>query len=181
MSYALTAYLVDLDRLRSVIGSRDETLAEAIIETNSEEFDDADEYDTDDYLPLVEALRQLINGDALTPREYTQYGYALEELCRYLGKPLDSIQWSAARWSCIEATGLTRLLTEVGPPVQLPPKTDFPAIGYLTRDEIKAELERATALKNSTPAEGVIELLDEYCGWLQKAIRRKRDIILFYG
>ena len=183
MSYTLTTYLVDLDELRSSVGSKDDELIRSIIASNSDEFDDADDFEEGtEYLPLADALRQLIDGSDLDPREYTQYGYALEEVCRYVGQP--AMEWTALRWEGVEAVGLGRWLVEPGLPVPLPPTDDdFPYIGYLTVPQIEPERERVLTLKGSLGdgADGVIRLLDEYEGWLTEAIRRKKGIVLFYG
>ncbi len=136
MGYTLSAYVIDVDRLRAASGSGDKRLLRSVIKSNPDEFDDEDDFpEGSSRLPLATALEHIINGESLG-EDYTQYAYALEELCRYLG-----VNCLADRWD-ICTTGVNRIL-ETGPPIELPPKADFPSIGVLARAAVADELKRA--------------------------------------
>jgi len=140
MSYTLLPYLVDLDALRGALGSRDEALFAAIVGGDPDEFADDGE---DGELSLARALRHLIQGKPLLATAAYQYGYALEHLCRYYGEMLPSDCWESIRWQVLEQTGFAEVLDRTGPPVPLPPSTDFPRIAHLTPEAAAGILAKA--------------------------------------
>ncbi len=212
MSYTLTPYLIDLGDLRRAVESRDEALLDAIREGRPEVFaeDEADEGDADEEeIPLREALRHLVMGEARRVGSAHQYGYALEALCARLGERLDADCWESIRWQVLETTGMDQVLKS-GPPVELPPNDSFPAIGFLTPEQISAIVARMEKgpLKTAAPSgkkprrsfgswllglvisriirrgpltdEDVRELLEEYEGWLREAESRNKALVFFY-
>ncbi|HUT94148.1 MAG TPA: hypothetical protein VMY37_32105 [Thermoguttaceae bacterium] len=175
MGYVLSAYIVSVDHLRSVVGSGDTKLLKRVIKSNPDEFDGQDEFpEGSNRLPLATALQHIIDGQPLVEREYNQYGYALEELCRYLG-----VVCLADRWD-IGSTGIDRIL-ETGPPVQLPPREGSPKIGVLLLSEIESELERVEAEAATASEEHVTDFFAEWSRCLQKASKTGKDVLLFYG
>ncbi|WP_425396866.1 DUF7691 family protein [Aeoliella sp.] len=180
MSYVLTAYLVDIDKLQAIVGSKDASLVEAIKANNAEFFDDEEEEFDDDELWLSTAIEHLVMDQEKDTDEAHQYGYALIEICGYCGELQPCDLWDAARWAAVEACGLEHLLTKTKPPVELPPNNDFPSIGCLRRAEVAAELTTAKDRLAATKDEDVSELLEEYVGWLQTADEKGQDMVFFY-
>jgi hypothetical protein len=43
-----------------------------------------------------------------------------------------------------------------------------------------AALRRATGSKAESRARGLLELLDEYIGWLEIAVKKDKDVVFFY-
>jgi hypothetical protein len=181
MSYTLMAHLIDIPKLKKLVGSKDDLLLTAIKE-HSEEFDEEDEEedDDDDELTLLSALRQLIMGEMLDPNEAHQYGYAIVELCDYLGERLESDAWSGVRWEAIEQCGLESLLTKSGAPVDLPPNDAFPRVGHIRREEVESYLAAARQRSEKTGGGAIGELLEEYIGWLEDAADQGKDVVFFY-
>jgi hypothetical protein len=178
MSYVLTAYLVDIPQLKSLIGSKDESIVDTIVENNPEIFEDEDEFD--DEVVLSEALRQLIMGEAMDEEEAHQYGYALRELCDHSGKLQKCEHWNGVRWAAVEQCGLEELLTKFGPPISLPPIDGGPHIGHIRREQVKEHQKAAQSRAATAKDSDVRQLLDEYNTWLEAAAKKNLDLVFFY-
>jgi hypothetical protein len=140
MSYFLTAYLVNLADLKSVIGSKDESILsdiEPIIEETCED-------DEEEAVAQRGAVRSLVMGEPLDPDNAARYGCAFWHICRVKGEELLPDAWGGIRCDSVKACGLEELLTKTGPPVALPPNSDIPHIAYLKRDQIAKYIEAAT-------------------------------------
>jgi hypothetical protein len=181
MSYSLRAYLVTLDEVRRTVGSRDSALVKAIVDYHPEAF--AEEPDPDDEeIPLAQALEELVAGEFRHPNSAHQYGYALEEVCDYLGEELPSDCWCDIRWICLKETGMERVFDQVGCPVKLPPNPgSFPAIGHLAGDAIGRLLAELGDGHLTHEDEEFQEMLDEYEDWLRTAAAQGKDLIFFYS
>ncbi len=181
MSYVLSGCIIDLAKLRSVVGSGDASIVDAVKANAPEAFEDEEEYADDDEPVLSEALRGLVMGDEIDPDNAFQYGYALQELCDYLGEMPEVDIWGGVGWGAVEVCGLEELLTKTGSPVPIPLEDgDFPAIGHINREQVGAYLQAANKrLQNSTDGEAD-GLLDEYIAWLETADEQKLDIVFFY-
>ena len=176
MSYFLTAYLVNLADLKSVIGSKDESILRDIDPIIEETCED----DEEEAAAQRGAVRSLIMGEPLDPGNAARYGCAFWHICRVKGEELLPDAWGGIRWDSVKACGLEELLTKTGPPVALPPNSDIPHIAYLKRDQIAKYIEAAK--KKLDESEGaVIGLLEEYLWWLETAQSKNRDIVLIYG
>jgi hypothetical protein len=176
MSYALTAYLLDLADLKSAIGSKDKSIIRDV-EPGIENTYRRDKKQAD---VRRAAVRALVMGVKLDPKNAVQYGAALCDICRVKGEELLPDAWGGVRFESVEACGLEDLLTKTGPPVGLPPYTDFPCIGYIKRDKI-AEYIKAAEEQKEEASPNVIGLLDEYLEWLETARSKCKDIVFFYG
>jgi hypothetical protein len=67
MSYSLIPYLVDLDQLRTAVGSKDEALLAAIATSNPDAFQGDED---DDEITVGQALRHLVTGEAPDTRRW---------------------------------------------------------------------------------------------------------------
>lgn len=209
MSYTLTPYLVDLEALRRAVGSGDEALLAAIVAENPERLG-SDEVEEEGEIPLGQALRHLVMGKLLQKEPAYQYGYALEQLCDHLGEIPACDMWEGIGWQTLEATGVEQVLKRSGPPVPLPPSTDFPRIGHLTAGEIAATVAQLGNRHLTTAApsgrkprrslasillsalqsritqrppltdDDVQELMEEYERWLRHAAASGKSLVLFY-
>jgi hypothetical protein len=176
MSYVLTAYLVDLGDLKSVFGSKDQSMIRAIEPVIEETYDD----DQDEADAQRAAVQALVMGEALDPGKAAQYQCALWDICREKGEELLPDAWGGIRWDSVEACGLEELLTKTGPPVPLPPHQDIPFVGHVRHENIAQYIEAAEDQKAKADP-NVGDLLDEYIGWLEMAQSKNRDIVFFYG
>jgi hypothetical protein len=140
MGYSTLVYGVDIDRLRSTFGSHDETWLREVEQEFADDLRQNDGRFSDEIRrgapTLGEALAQILRGE-ITGHAGTgfQYGYAVELLCKHLGHPLDNDD-------LIEFVDDLEIPTGVlssGPPLPIPPPLDFPAIGFLTADQVREE------------------------------------------
>jgi hypothetical protein len=177
MSYVLTAYVLDLAGLKSLIGSKDKSIIRDVEPMIEEAYED-DEEEAD---AQRAAVRALVMGEPLDPDNAARYGCALWNICRLKGEELLPDAWGGVRWNSVEACGLEELLTKTGPPVALPPNSDIPCIGYIQRDKVAQYVETAEKKKEESDGSGVVDLLDEYLGWLEIAQSKSKDIVFFYG
>lgn len=167
MSYTVGPYIVSIDALSKAIGSKDRALAVAVLKRRAEEegepfdesaFDDtapidedeAEEADEDwDSWNMVAAVKALVNGDLDDDKiSGSQYGYALETICAYLGnrefiESLEDVRFSG------DFGGYWPWLS--GDDKPLVPfndyNGDFPFIGYLPLADIPAEIQRTKELE----------------------------------
>ena len=125
-----------------------------------------------------QAAAELIEGTVSQPQQGHQYGYGLERLCRILGKPLATIE---GKRGMLHALQLNSTLSNERSPVSLPPRDDFPAIGYLTADEVEHEVERLRGLDLSYPKSAEIEKgRKTFFRCLKEAAKRGTGILSFY-
>lgn len=132
MGYSHMFYGVDLERLRSIPGSKDEALYEQIATTS----DSLGEEEQD-------ALKRIIMGDCRKePRTEYLYGYALKAICEHIGEMVgDEV-------AAIRDHPYKSKLIANGPPIPIPyTGSDFPEIGYLDKAELAAEYRLATETK----------------------------------
>jgi hypothetical protein len=180
MSYVLTAYLVDIDKLQALVGSKDQSVVEAVKANNAEFFDEEEEEFDEDELWLSTAIEHLIMDQEKDPEEAHQYGYALREICDCYGELLPCDAWNGVRWAAVEICGLQDLLTKTRPPIELPENDDFPRIGCLRRSEVPGELQAAKERLEAATENDDPELLEEYVGWLEAAAEQGGDVVFFY-
>jgi hypothetical protein len=177
MSYVLTAYLVDLADLKSMMGSKDRSIIQDVESIISEVYED-DEEEID---PQNAAVRALVMGERLHPENSDAYASALWHICKVKGEELPPDAWGGVRWDSIEVCGLEDLLTKTGPPVKLPPHQDIPYVGHIKHSDVDPYLQTAEEKAADTDDDGVRGLLEEYIAWLEEAKSREKDIVFFYG
>ena len=194
MGYNVRAYAVDLDRLRSLVGSGDESLIATLVSEHAHTLREVDRLDlgTAESAPsAAEALAQLVHGRMDDGESNFKYGYALELACRQLGQELSNQYWSQMHGEWFDAVedaftelgGKTKVSNDVfwsGPPVELPFIDDFPAIGTVRAEGVRpllAELDDALTKARSSQAHAALR---ELHGWLLIADRDALGIVTFY-
>lgn len=190
MGYNVQAYAVDLEKLRSLVGSNDDAMIGSICDKYDRELSGIDEIDGSQ--PSArDAVGALIRARMEDGEVNFKYGYALELACRELGKWLPNEHWSAmhGEWfdsvddAFTDAGGKSKLCSDVfwsGPPVEIPFIDDFPAIGTVPAERVgplSRELEAAVAkARPSQETDSLRELLE----WLHVAEREGGGIVTFY-
>ena len=160
MPSSITALMVELDELRKVFGSKNNSLLQAILDANEiddddtdvDEFEEAEDGDEDidpddlDGLPSSQdALRHIILGEPWARGIGSKYGYMFLEICRHLGEQLDANSWGETRAEYVSAfdgvlrkVGITPDIVSMealtcSPDIfPLPPRGSFPTTGSLT-------------------------------------------------
>jgi len=97
-------------------------------------------------LTMAQANRDLLFGQFRCADCGHEYGYALERLCQLLGTRMEGHEFADLRDLRIDSP-----LCNWRVPVELPKIEDFPYIGYLTADEVQAEVARLEAMDLSDP------------------------------
>src|SRR5262249_16377157 len=120
----------------------------------------------------------LLTGKLTSPEAAHQYGYALERLCRVVGTRLATIE---GRRGILSHLGLDTRLREERSPVRLPERDDFPAISFLTANEVQREVKRLGALDLSFPQSAEVEQdRQTFFKCLKTAARKGVGIVAFY-
>lgn len=194
MSYCLHVYAIDLEKLKSYCGSKNETIlkhGEVKLGSLMTHHDDFFTASMPPGTPSVRmALKQLINGEPRHPSYGFQYGYALKLLCELYGSPLNNNGWSATRDSYLEkmqeilkSYGLDSYLRRLlyrGAPVEIPVIQDFPAIGYLQLADAVAIDQAMKPVDFSNYDEDIAESLDNFHSWAITAKKVEGGLISFY-
>ncbi len=190
MGYNVQAYAVDLEKLRALVGSRDDAFIGALCDKYDRELGGVDDIDASE--PSArDAVAALVRAQMQDGEVNFKYGYALELACRELGEWLPNQHWSAMHGEWFDAVddafadlgGKSKLCSDVfwsGPPVDLPFIDDFPAIGTVPTDRVgplRDELEAVCAkARPSQETSSLRELLE----WLRVAQRDGRGLVTFY-
>ena len=91
MSSTITVYLVSIDRLRQLLGSRDQATIRAVVTGREDFLHDVDEIDEDAGMSCADAIAELVNGEVSEDGPGYLYGYALEAICSSVGKELPNV------------------------------------------------------------------------------------------
>jgi len=181
MGYSTVFYAIDLSRLRSALGSKDEHLLQAIAKANSDQIEESNEWfedEIDEGAPsLSDALRQLVMGEPLDDDSGFMYAYATELLVSHLGERLDvdDIGWV----SDLKLDSPLDLDHRI--PVEIPQPADFPSFSHLTRDELQPQLETIQRVMqaDTTDEDGLNDLRQELHDALHHARKKKLDVVTF--
>jgi hypothetical protein len=193
----LAAYLVDLERLRSVLGGGDTALEQDIVAGC---FTTVRFYFVgwaggrigDGGPTLTDAVTALVHGGPFDDRFAYQYAYALEPICAAVGEELDNSLWCEVGDVVFEevddffhrAGAFVRtdeLCFERRLPIALPGAPGEPDIGFRGRGEI-ADI-AITLEKACTEAEGSDEWFVENAravrDWFARAAEAGLDLVFF--
>jgi len=206
MGYIVTAIAVELSKVSDALSSKDKQLVGALVQKFEDEFeqfdemaaDVADDEEGEEPLRMRDALTQMVMGQEYSENFGFIYGYALEFLCRHFGEFLPNREWSAmpsgSDWAetvdeGLNAAGVAESVLRVGmhlmnrgAPIAIPDIDDFPAIGYLRLDEIKAaktalEEAKVTDIKDKQ----VLASIQELQSWMHRCAESGRDMVCFYA
>ena len=122
-------YLVDLEELKKVLGSGDQSLLDRL---------DIDEEDEEGR----RRAKELIEGTSLSDEDGSEYGYALEKIVEGMGCEWVSVEeFEDLRFG--EFNGPLEWIVDSGSPITLPDSDDFPYVGYRELDDMKEDLATA--------------------------------------
>lgn len=203
MGAIVSAYLVDLNQLRAVYGSRDTALLRDVETRFANELAEweatASSVKPASSRPTVrEALREIVEGEIPTEGDGSPYGYALDLLCQYLGTSLPNEELGDLQSEGIAALESVERLHDLSdgwrPPLPLPYPRDVLGITYITVEEARAALDRLPPVELSLPVEPddawdddtldrweeewPLRLQKQYRAWMEEAVRTDKDIVL---
>ena len=179
MGYAHCLWGVDLNKLTSFSGSKNESIVDEIVSSLDEELEDndaffEDEIEHDESPTTEEALRQIARGDELTSDAPAMYGYALQILCEHIGQQIDHDDIAAVRDHPYESALITS-----GSPINIPyDEADFPEIGFIAASDIANEI----AAIDTAPTPSNQDLVDDaaaYRAALQIAVDKGLSVVSF--
>ena len=182
MSSGINVYAVTLERLKQVVGSRDQAAIDAIVKGHEDFLSSIDDIDEEAELTCADAVAELINGDLSEDAPGYLYGYAVEAICSHVGEELPNVcpiagasDWIEEVDALLEDKGIPVRLNGLvygGSPVSIPEPDDYPFIGKWTTDELasaKTAFESAD-LTNVDPE--MAETLQQMRGWIEAAAKK---------
>jgi hypothetical protein len=180
VSYGTNIYVVDLSTLRRAFGSHDQAIVDRISAANQDRFVRSDRWFKDRIAQgaprLQQALQQLIDGnlDSAASAAF-QYGYALELLCRELGRDMKTYE---------DIDSINDLLVQsefarVGPPLPIPISLDFPEIRYASREDVIAEKRSLLAKEDLESDPCIVQARNTLLGCLDTAIELHQSLVAF--
>lgn len=199
MSLALTLYLVDIGKVRSTLGSRDEKLRRQLGGRFKQDLAQADDWFSSEIeggAPTrYDAIRAVIDGGPFDARFGFQYGYAYEMICRHFGSYLDNNAFSPFRGDWLEQVdqGLKELgVTAVrvttfmygAVPDPLPRPRDVPGYGEWKADQCRALVEQWTAAapeRRAAVDPQVREAIESCVEWARAAQRKPGHGVVGFG
>jgi hypothetical protein len=164
MSYTVSFYLVEIEKIKTTIGSEDLSIFDKINISN-------------DYRQYLETL---IMGTEQKPDNSSEYGYVLEKIVQYLfGKSEEASAFEDLRYGEFDSPILSWIIKS-GPPISLSPNEDFPFIGHRYFTEIKEALDAWDDDQYDDYEKYIGDMIEEMLEIFQTAVEQKKDIISFY-
>jgi hypothetical protein len=198
MSYGITAYAVDIEKVRAQIGSGDAGLAEdyaaSFPEHRQHVQEHLDELRGDSAVTLADIARQVILGEPYDERFGSAYRYFFEHLCERAGERMHNHGFTPfSGWDYLRVVDKALAdagllvpdftlegLIAGGSPVPLP-YADFPAIGHRLNAELAAPAERlANAPNTSLPDDEFGMQAYALFQWLSYPEDEGLDLVTFY-
>ena len=201
MSYCHMFFGLDLQRLKSIYGCKNEQLVAEILKARSEDIEENDEFfeeelEDGDFPNSKTALREIVSG-SIGKHEGADamFGYVLKIICAHIGKQFGK------EVAAVGVHPYVSQLTTSGPPIPIPyDKSDGPEIGFLRLSQITEEIRRIeTAPKRAKRSlllsvinylsrgqvgqqmsdQDAVRDMADYRETLQEALDKKLDIVAF--
>jgi hypothetical protein len=164
MSYTVSFYLVDIEKIKTTIGSKDLSIIDKINIGN-------------DYHQYLETL---IMGTEQEQNNSSEYGYVLEKIVKYLfGKSEEASAFEDLQYGEFDAPPLDWII-ESGSPVKLPPNDDFPYIGHQFLANIQKTLDEWDDEQFDDYEPDLQSMIEAMLDMFQNAVEQKKDLITFY-
>ncbi|GAA5505393.1 hypothetical protein Rcae01_00838 [Novipirellula caenicola] len=151
MGYSHNFFAIDIERLQSVHGSKDHDLLRKVLKDHADDVEDNDaffeeEIEEGEMPNTATALRQIFEGEIQSNVEGAMYGYALQMIADQMGQLVEGGEYGVG---AVRDQPFHSLLLQSGVPISIPLPSDFPEIGFLSRDQISDELQRARNYKHN--------------------------------
>jgi hypothetical protein len=165
MSYTVSFFLTDIEKLRNVIGGKDLSIVDKM--------DIDDENRSYIEMLLLESERDQ-NGDP------SEYGYALEKIVEHLFGESESVpEFEDLHFGEFDDPPLDWIIKS-GSPIKLPPNDNFPYIGHRFLVDIQKTLDEWNDNQFDDYEPEIQEMIEALLDVFQKAVEQKKDLITFY-
>jgi hypothetical protein len=155
-------HLVDLDKIRQVIGSKDLSFLKKL---------DMQEEDW-------QYAETLLMGTEQDEYSGSEYGYALERIIEYLFEEDEEIAELNLDYDDFE-NSILDWIVKSGSPVEIVPSDDVPFIGHRTVTEMKKFLDDWDDEKAEEFDDDFLEIIETTLEVFQKAVKKKKDVVTF--
>lgn len=194
MGYGFIVWAVDIEKLKTVAGSKDEKLRRMIggrFKRNVASLDDLFRHDIAAGRPSTyEALRQIIDGAIPEGAQGGIYAYAFQLIVEHFGKPLDNgavYPWNSPDFGPVDGALAERkvpfeLASFYGCslPVKLPTPDDFPSTGWVSAAKVQEVHAAFTAAPEIEMESDVRDIVDCVRGWFRVAASLQRGLVSYY-
>lgn len=190
MSYGFMVWAVDTDKLKQVVGSKDEKLRRMIggrFKRDIAQLDDL--FDGSGSITTYEALRQIVDGTIPEGARGAVYSYAFKLLVQHFGTFLNNGDLCPYRSDggaidkALAAMGVPLEMSKLqfsGLPVDLPSPDDFPCTGWFPAAQV-AEIAAAFAKAPAGEMDGdTTRIVDCIRKMFQDAAAKGRGIVSYY-
>jgi hypothetical protein len=163
MSCTVYFHLVNLDKIRQVIGSKDLSFLKKL-DIQEEEWQYAE---------------TLLMGAEQDEYSGSEYGYVLEKVIEYLFGECEEIAELSLDYDDFEDSPL-EWIVKSGSPVKIVPSDDVPFIGHRTVTEMKTFLDDWNDEKAEELDDDFLEMVETTLEVFQKAVKEKKDLVTFF-
>ena len=180
MSYSVYPWFVDFEKIRNLIGSKNQEAIDTLLRDHSNELEELDE-GLDEDLKAVDAIKNLINGTFDLHEGYSIYGYVFFYLCSLLGINAQPKYFTQLKINWLSKyPGLdiffsgNRFLDSI-----IPLPYDFPSIVCVHISKIEDKIVEIKEYLGKNEDEEVQPLYEEYLDWLVTAKTLEKSLITF--
>jgi hypothetical protein len=164
MSYTVSFFLTDIEKIRGVIGGKDLSIM--------------DKLDVDDenrrYIKML-----ILGNEPEQDDDPSEYGYAFEKIVKYFSDREGVSEFEDLRFSEFDDPPLDWIL-ESGSPIELPLNDNFPYIGHRTVADMQKTLDEWNDDQFDNFDPELQEMIEALLCVFQKATEQKKDLITFY-
>jgi hypothetical protein len=165
MSYTVSFFLINIEKLCNVIGGKDLSIIDKIDIDNENR----------SYLETL-----LLGNNSGQDDDLSEYGYALEKIVEHLfGKSESVPEFEYLHFGEFDDPPLDWII-ESGSPIKLPPNDNFPYIGHRFLTDMQKTLDEWNDEQFDKFEPEVQEMIEALLDVFQKAIEQKKDLITFY-
>jgi hypothetical protein len=162
MSCTIYFHLVNLDKIRQVIGRKDLSFLKKM-DMQEEEWQYAE---------------TLLMGTKQNEYDGSEYGYALEKIIEHLFGECEEIVELDLDYEDFE-NSILDWIVKSGSPVEIVPSDDVPFIAHRTVAEMKKFLDDWDDEKAEEFDDDFLEMLETTLEVFQKAVKKKKDLVIF--
>ena len=170
MSYALHAYMVDVNSVQKVFGSKDEAFLNELVSSQKEKIQEL-RYNIDSEVSPIEALKEIFSGKTQTISDTAIYVHVCELLCAQLGTLLPCSEWEdlSMNWLMDVNMEASLPISEISLP------KNFPYVLTILFDKIEDFIDVMGALILEEEEPWI-----QFESWVKLLKEQKSDLVVFF-